>query len=669
MDGDHVTLSCIIHGNPIPKVTWFHNNEYIDKQKGVFGITHDIDTGSCQLVIHECFPEDTGLFKCVATNELGESISAAELEVIPNPDVYEDGGGYPVGFESDYSYSSELARLSDTDNSMVYESGVRFYPSDSEVEKAEQSEKRLTEEQTKLTINHRKEATSGADEKRQRDSDWLAVPVSVTDDESQIFTQAQSREDKYPGVLPEPSKGSVSDKIHNEGQRGELQIVGISRQPMKRKAQDAMHSETESDTEYRNERLPVKTQITTNSTGERYQETIVKQARPRKTSNVIVVQSDEGMDVKQSTHERPPGEFYWHKVSSHINNRSTSQSDMDDYEVKTEYFEKKTTRRKQTKSVYRRDLSLDNYFSDSETIHISRYPRSHSLPGTSTRHKSMISKFVSPSRKVIISKLDTNKGRLVPVKFSKSLKEPIEEARKVVLQTKLEEPRMGKIEPQRQVSLTTSLPVPGEHSVKRKVTKTSSESSEQETSNKTVRESKEVKSSTKTEMERAITEKISKESKKSKVTSHTVETSVYGTEKIERKVIGEIKNGSHKTRLIKVEGHKMAPPHFQIPIQPQVVKEGETCVFKGLVTGTPLPRVTWFWDLRLESRDEAQQMSKMPIQQSHRVHMAWDGETGQCELVIKGVSGQDVTSVVCEATNPAGKASCTANLVVVREYL
>lgn len=79
-DGEQVTLTCVVKGRPSPTITWFRNDTGVDKNDDYI-IKFDDSTGRCELIIVECFTEDSGVFRCVATNDLGETSTCAELIV------------------------------------------------------------------------------------------------------------------------------------------------------------------------------------------------------------------------------------------------------------------------------------------------------------------------------------------------------------------------------------------------------------------------------------------------------------------------------------------------------------------------------------------------------------------------------------------------------------
>ncbi|XP_025072094.1 cell adhesion molecule-related/down-regulated by oncogenes isoform X2 [Alligator sinensis] len=72
--GVTVYLSCDIHGNPVPNLTWFHNAVPIHLS------THHLSTGN-RLQISGITKEDSGLYQCVANNGIGFMHSTGRLTV------------------------------------------------------------------------------------------------------------------------------------------------------------------------------------------------------------------------------------------------------------------------------------------------------------------------------------------------------------------------------------------------------------------------------------------------------------------------------------------------------------------------------------------------------------------------------------------------------------
>ena len=87
LDGEKVVLTCGVTGRPMPEIYWYHNGKMIGSNDDVTK-RYDPQTGRCELLIAECFPEDTGQYKCLATNAIGENVTTAQLIVTVASDGY-----------------------------------------------------------------------------------------------------------------------------------------------------------------------------------------------------------------------------------------------------------------------------------------------------------------------------------------------------------------------------------------------------------------------------------------------------------------------------------------------------------------------------------------------------------------------------------------------------
>ncbi|ESO04844.1 hypothetical protein HELRODRAFT_78542 [Helobdella robusta] len=96
------------------------------------------------------------------------------------------------------------------------------------------------------------------------------------------------------------------------------------------------------------------------------------------------------------------------------------------------------------------------------------------------------------------------------------------------------------------------------------------------------------------------------------------------------------------------------PPRFIQPIQPCIVRPGESCQFLARVSGVPQPEIVWLKD-------------KLDLPLTYRHVASFDSATGSCVLKIIDVRPEDVGVYSCRASNLAGKATCTANVVVAME--
>lgn len=68
-----------VTAEPMPKVTWLHNNREVRENSEVW-TTYRKD-GFCELFLSEVFPEDSGEYVCKAVNKAGEAVTRTNLSV------------------------------------------------------------------------------------------------------------------------------------------------------------------------------------------------------------------------------------------------------------------------------------------------------------------------------------------------------------------------------------------------------------------------------------------------------------------------------------------------------------------------------------------------------------------------------------------------------------
>ncbi|NXQ46675.1 PALLD protein, partial [Catharus fuscescens] len=96
--GQLVVFECRIHSTPTLQVHWYREYDQI-MDSADFRILRKKACSSavpeevCTLVITEAFPEDSGIFKCVAENDFGSAASSAHLSVSPGAKELESFGG------------------------------------------------------------------------------------------------------------------------------------------------------------------------------------------------------------------------------------------------------------------------------------------------------------------------------------------------------------------------------------------------------------------------------------------------------------------------------------------------------------------------------------------------------------------------------------------------
>ncbi|XP_025833492.1 twitchin isoform X4 [Agrilus planipennis] len=79
-DGESLTLSCIVQGDPEPQVTWTKNSKTLSSSD-IIDLKYK--NGIATLHINEVFPEDEGDYTCKATNSLGTVETTCHLTIKP----------------------------------------------------------------------------------------------------------------------------------------------------------------------------------------------------------------------------------------------------------------------------------------------------------------------------------------------------------------------------------------------------------------------------------------------------------------------------------------------------------------------------------------------------------------------------------------------------------
>ncbi|XP_061090180.1 myopalladin isoform X2 [Conger conger] len=107
--GQLVVLECRIRGTPPLQVLWYREEEQIEDSADFRILRKKASSASvpeelCTLVITEAYPEDSGMFKCIAGNQYGTVSCSALLEVYSDLDEVlsnDEPSGGSVGQDSD----------------------------------------------------------------------------------------------------------------------------------------------------------------------------------------------------------------------------------------------------------------------------------------------------------------------------------------------------------------------------------------------------------------------------------------------------------------------------------------------------------------------------------------------------------------------------------------
>ena len=79
-EGEAARFDVRVEGNPLPVVDWFKGKDKIEDE-GRYVMMDDEDEGRFTLIVEETIPVDAGTYKCVATNEEGQTSTKAALAV------------------------------------------------------------------------------------------------------------------------------------------------------------------------------------------------------------------------------------------------------------------------------------------------------------------------------------------------------------------------------------------------------------------------------------------------------------------------------------------------------------------------------------------------------------------------------------------------------------
>ncbi|KAJ8393688.1 hypothetical protein AAFF_G00059070 [Aldrovandia affinis] len=108
--GQLVVLECRIRGTPPLQVVWYREDEQIVDSADFRILRKKASSASvpeelCTLVITEAYPEDSGMFKCMACNQYGSDSCSALLEVysadLDEVLANEEASGVSTGQEPD----------------------------------------------------------------------------------------------------------------------------------------------------------------------------------------------------------------------------------------------------------------------------------------------------------------------------------------------------------------------------------------------------------------------------------------------------------------------------------------------------------------------------------------------------------------------------------------
>lgn len=99
-------------------------------------------------------------------------------------------------------------------------------------------------------------------------------------------------------------------------------------------------------------------------------------------------------------------------------------------------------------------------------------------------------------------------------------------------------------------------------------------------------------------------------------------------------------------------GKKLEPPRFIAPLVDAKIDEGGKYVFECLVTGNPIPKISW-------------KKENIPVESNPDYFTQFDEERGLCSLSIEETFAEDSARYFCYAVNSLGSAETSGFLRVI----
>lgn len=78
LDGEKLALSCSVNGDPEPQISWTKNGQKISSSE-IMELKYK--NGVASLTINEVFPEDDGVYVCIATNSIGSTETKSKVTI------------------------------------------------------------------------------------------------------------------------------------------------------------------------------------------------------------------------------------------------------------------------------------------------------------------------------------------------------------------------------------------------------------------------------------------------------------------------------------------------------------------------------------------------------------------------------------------------------------
>ena len=674
LDGEQVVLGCVVTGVPAPTIKWYHNDEPAEKCDD-FVITHNPGTGRCELVIVECFPEDSGTYRCVASNPVGEISSMAVLDVsVPSEGVssasdicdYESGqsddNGVNPKIVSRTKRNEALSVLVDTttsvqpaEDAMTVEHNIpiQVLPATS----ASNTSQPMLESSNGMPSVLLGEAPVVAMTKPVTEEFSLAVDVDMKVPDSEI--RVTSEVDLVP--MTNPAVDISTKEVLMEDTEGEVSfdLVGERKNCIPqsiRLVQDELMSEVHAGVDGSN--LVIQEQ-------EVSEDEIVPQMKgtaecrmPDRSFSI----SDEDDEVGMAVPYDPTfGNVQPNESDDHAKVRCQTNNLEDDI-IEPCLVAKRPVVCRPNESLVAEDcpMVMQTNFSIKDIVEpktcdeqIDTVDRETIVSSNSIYIEQQPLSVTNESKENVVRVMESLANTMTNEILS-CVQQDIQCKGTVVMPDSSE-----KMEPQ---EIEVVLPVGDEMLT--------------ESSHSTMQPTRVISGTEKPNVPEPLHSSTQQMNIQGDLPPQEIKVDLQSVSDMSCLLgssTGDDMSSRRSSTLMQVEDDNCVletvdvyeevlqetqhfiPAQFQQPIKPQIVHEGETARFTALFIGTPAPEISWMKD-------------HTHLELDGRIQAVVDLDVRSCSLIISGSRMEDFGNYTCQALNPVGRATCTANLVVVRKY-
>lgn len=632
--GSEVKMTCKVIGQPMPELSWFQNKVCIDQSEEIV-ITYDTTTGDASLLIPEVYPEDQGLYSCVATNPAGKATTTANIIVSKETVTMEMTTSESVetsAVESEFVIKASEEQMAVEESIEPKEKPKTEEPIPEGWEKVDQPKEEVLEKMPIEPIDigptepqgevvEEKEITPERKEKGEivvkfPEEKPTAEQISEVTQVETFVTERESISETSRTVIQEFEVGedvAITDStavevvIQTQPEAPETKETGTEPVPK-------MTSEIGVDAV---EMKPETTEMGTVT------ETTEMEVQPEPQPEAVEVKEELVVQVPPSVTEQKTGEM----VEATFELPTEAPEEMEVTPTQPEEVVQEVT-------VETAEIKTETPQEFVEEMIVQIPPKEEGpaqVPEEETVTESVEEVTVQTTEEV------TSETVTFETEVEGEI-QPMETVETVIQIGKEEQAPQEESAPMEEVSGTFVIDA-----------LQSQEEIETETIEAPESQEIELQLAPVTEIgEQTVTETITLTTEEEEVTAE--EQQIEETATIESEFTITMEGSTESLEAAPEEA-----PEFVEMLQPQRVKDGERVTMTCRVIGTPFPEITW-------------QHNEEIITESSDFEVITETETGICKLVIVEVFPEDGGTIICKAVNPFGEAVTTATLVVEGVY-